>query len=218
MNWNMRKYLIADLLTGSRFVWAVVLVGLVLFKVEPAMWVVLVTTLALLTDALDGAAARRWPYPNDNKYRWWRRVQKAPDGSFKTVACLDTPADIVLGIGLIIYTFFMVDRVWGMVLFSAVPLGLIGLFVIGWAESRSKVELKLLRNIRLAMYFLYMVATLGVWLFALSSCPLVWTCIYMTGALVLAYLKRGRLIYGKAYNQVVMKPKRRSRSTKKHSR
>jgi phosphatidylglycerophosphate synthase len=196
----MKKYHIADLLTASRFVWAIVLVCLVFFKIQPAMWVVLATTLALLTDALDGPAAKRWPYPNDNKYRWWRRVQKAPNGTFKVVACLDTPADLVLGLGLVAYTFFMVSPVWGVVLFSAVPIGLAGLFIIGRIESRG-TESRLLRNARLALYFAYLALTLVVWIVNTSPNPSLWAAVYLAGGFILAYLKRGRLVYGKNYNK-----------------
>ncbi|MCL1929559.1 hypothetical protein FWF93_00160 [Candidatus Saccharibacteria bacterium] len=206
----MRKYIIADLLSASRFVWAVVLVGLILIQAPPAMWVVLATTAALLTDALDGAAAKKWPYPDDGKYRWWRQDQKDPDGSSKTVSCLDTPADLALGLSIIAYTYFMVSWVWGLVLFLAVPSAIIGLIVINRAERSGKTYVGLLRNIRLAIYLACLAIAICVWLFTISHNPVLWLVIYLAGAVVIIYLKRGRLIHGKSYNNTNKHPKPKS--------
>ncbi|MDR1032541.1 MAG: CDP-alcohol phosphatidyltransferase family protein [Candidatus Nomurabacteria bacterium] len=197
----MRKYLIADMLTVSRFAWAAVLVLLAIFGVELSMVLVIATTLALLTDALDGAAARKWPWPEGVRRFGQPAKADSPGGSKEDDFCLDTPADLALGAGMVVYTYLVVSPLWGLVLFSAVPLGLIGLLVIHQVELRQKREAKTLRGMRLAAYFAYIGLTLVVWVFHASANPWAWVVAYVVGALVLAVLKRGRLIYGKIYNR-----------------
>ena len=183
----MKRYFIADLLTGSRIVWAVVLCVFTALSVKPAMWLVLATLLVLSTDALDGSAARKWPYPNDGKSRWWRRVQ------------LDTPADLALGLSMVAYTLFVVDFAWGIGLLSAVPIALIALLVI-WLVERKRPRATVLRNLRLAGYFTYLALILGVWTFTVSENPLAWLVVYGVAGIVVALLKKGRLVHGKGYN------------------
>ena len=70
----MHKYHIADILTFARFF----CVG-GLFVAIDARMAFLIFAIGELTDAFDGIAARRWPYPNDGKRRWWREYADAYD-------------------------------------------------------------------------------------------------------------------------------------------
>lgn len=67
----MKKYHLADALTAFEVMMAFTLIGMAFFQVpaDTAIWVFVAGELA---DAFDGPCARRWPYPNDGKYRWWR--------------------------------------------------------------------------------------------------------------------------------------------------
>lgn len=83
----MRKYHLADALTALEIIAAVTIIGMNIFQVS-ANWVIWVFAVGELCDAFDGICARRWPYPNDEKYRWWR----VP----RTVQFLEHFSDILL--------------------------------------------------------------------------------------------------------------------------
>lgn len=72
----MRKYHLADALTAFEVIMAIILLGMAFYRVSAdlAIWVFVLGELA---DALDGPCARRWPYPDDSKIRWWRTHVKA---------------------------------------------------------------------------------------------------------------------------------------------
>ena len=67
----MKKYHLADALTALELIMAATLTGMILSQTSAnyALWVFVIGELC---DAFDGICARRWPYPNDNKQRWWR--------------------------------------------------------------------------------------------------------------------------------------------------
>lgn len=67
----MRKYHLADALTALEIIAAVTIIGMSIFQ-TPADWVIWVFAIGELCDAFDGICARRWPYPDDKKHRWWR--------------------------------------------------------------------------------------------------------------------------------------------------
>lgn len=67
----MRKYHLADALTALEIIMAVTITGMVIFDVS-ANWVIWAFAIGQLCDAFDGICARRWPYPDDGKPRWWR--------------------------------------------------------------------------------------------------------------------------------------------------
>lgn len=83
----MRKYHLADALTALEIVSAVTIIGMNILQI-PANWVIWVFAIGELCDAFDGICARRWPYPDDKTYRWWR----APS----TVQFLEHFSDILL--------------------------------------------------------------------------------------------------------------------------
>ena len=85
----MKKYHLADALTVCELICAVILSGMAFLRVAPAyaLWVF---AAGELCDAYDGTCARRWPYPDDGKYRWWR----VP----RTVAFIEHMSDILLGL------------------------------------------------------------------------------------------------------------------------
>lgn len=58
-------------LTAIEFIMAAILTGMIVLQ-EPSNWVVWIFAIGEICDAFDGICARRWPYPNDGKYRWWR--------------------------------------------------------------------------------------------------------------------------------------------------
>lgn len=68
---SVRKYHLADVLTTIEIIMAVTITGMIFFKVS-ANWVIWAFVIGELCDAFDGICARRWPYPDDGKHRWWR--------------------------------------------------------------------------------------------------------------------------------------------------
>ena len=92
----MKKYHIADLLTLLRAIIGVAVFGLCILIREPINWLVLVLfSVGELTDALDGEFARRYKYPRDRKYRWWRRKV---DEDLYQYELNDIYADLILGV------------------------------------------------------------------------------------------------------------------------
>lgn len=77
----VKKY-IADVLSGLRLVLAFAIAPAILLQLWPLA--TLMFLVALLTDAVDGIAARRWPYPTD-EHHWWRfdphLTDNIPDGA-----------------------------------------------------------------------------------------------------------------------------------------
>lgn len=67
----MKTYHLADALTLSEVIAGVILLGMAILR-TPADYAIWVFVAGELCDAFDGVCARRWPYPNDGKKRWWR--------------------------------------------------------------------------------------------------------------------------------------------------
>lgn len=126
----MHKYHIADILTFTRFLCAI---GLIVMAVVgffsateafttgasvieagpfaaievPAAF--LLFAIGELTDAFDGIAARRWPYPKDGKRRRWRNFADRTD----------IVADITLALATILFIILRVNFVVGWVILLA---------------------------------------------------------------------------------------------------
>lgn len=87
----MKKYYLADALTLCEIIAGVILLGMAWWKVPIADCALWVFVLGELCDAFDGICARRWPYPNDGKKRWWRtyvtQIEHLSD-IFIAVACM----------------------------------------------------------------------------------------------------------------------------------
>ena len=81
-------YYLADVLTLLRVVGTAAILGLAGFgDAADTLTVLVLFALSELTDAFDGMAARRWPYPQDGKRRWWRTYAEE----------IDQIADLALG-------------------------------------------------------------------------------------------------------------------------
>ena len=81
-------YYLADVLTLLRVVGTAAILGLAGFgNAADTLTVLVLFVLSELTDAFDGMAARRWPYPQDGKRRWWRTYAEE----------IDQIADLALG-------------------------------------------------------------------------------------------------------------------------
>lgn len=68
---KFHKYHIADLLTLCEVICTCILGVFILTDATPET-ALIVFGIGELCDAFDGICARRWKYPNDGKYRWWR--------------------------------------------------------------------------------------------------------------------------------------------------
>lgn len=96
------RYL-ADILTGSRFVLALILLVLA-FVGSPAENAFIIFLVAELTDTFDGTCARKWPFPKNKtpKYR-------------KYAAQFDMASDVLLAAAQTLFLLLQVDIVAGMV-------------------------------------------------------------------------------------------------------
>lgn len=94
----MRKYHFADALTALEIIMAATITGMI-FCGGSADQVIWMFAIGELCDAFDGICARRWPYPDDGKFRWWR----VP----RTVQLIEHVSDIFL---LVACAVFLVVR------------------------------------------------------------------------------------------------------------
>ncbi len=95
----MKKYHLADLFTLLEVILAIVLFVMAFCGVPPdyAIWVFVAGELC---DALDGPCARRWHYPDDGKYRWWRHYNVE----------IDQISDIILAVACGAYLFMQTSH------------------------------------------------------------------------------------------------------------
>lgn len=86
----MKSYHLADALTLSEIIAGVILLGMAFLR-TPADYGIWVFVAGELCDAFDGVCARRWPYPDDGKTRWWRtyvtQIEHLSD-IFIAIACM----------------------------------------------------------------------------------------------------------------------------------
>lgn len=86
----MKSYHLADALTLGEVIAGVILLGMAIFRAT-ANYAIWVFVAGELCDAFDGPCARRWPYPNDGRKRWWRtyvtQIEHLTD-IFIAVACM----------------------------------------------------------------------------------------------------------------------------------
>lgn len=110
----MKKYL-ADILTFSRFILAIILIILAIFGGDIGAGF-LIFVLAELTDAFDGTCAAKWPFPKNKvpKYR-------------KYAAKYDMYADALTAMAVILFFTLRVNLTAGLIIF--ISFGLIALVI-----------------------------------------------------------------------------------------
>ena len=96
----MKIYYICDVLTWGRLLIFSSMMLLTALLPIP-LWVGLVVYVVGVLSDMDGFFARKYPYPEDGVYRWWRRK--------KFVAFLDEAADATFGIAALIFFILRVD-------------------------------------------------------------------------------------------------------------
>lgn len=74
----MKKYHIADLLTACKVICTCIL-GVLCFTGATPEVALIIFGIGELCDAFDGICARKWNYPHDGKYRWWREYASEVD-------------------------------------------------------------------------------------------------------------------------------------------
>ena len=122
----MRKYHLADVLTSLETLCAAILIGFAIgnVPVDYALWVF---AAAELCDAFDGICARRWPYPDDGKRRWWRIYAVE----------LDQLSDIAAGLACLLYVSWRVSFTCGLVvLITALVIGFSIQLTVKWPSAR----------------------------------------------------------------------------------
>lgn len=166
------RYL-ADLLTLTRFILAIVLLFLSFTRVEIATGF-LIFILGELTDAFDGTCATKWSFPKD-KTPWYR----------KYAAKYDMLSDALLAFAMIVFFVFRVDFVAGLVIFlvySVVALA-VEYTVYGklfghpddcTKNSLMKKDFKRAKKIVMARrnFYLALIALVATWTLYASEWPL----------------------------------------------
>lgn len=124
----MKKYHLADALSLIEILMGLTLLVMIVIP-APADWAIWVFVAGQLCDAFDGICARRWPYPDDGKPRWWRIP--------KVVQAIEHTSDILLISALAFYLLTQETVVRYLTLFAGIS---ITVFCI-WTE----IDIKCLR-------------------------------------------------------------------------
>ena len=95
-----RCYIIADTLTWGRLLGFSTLM-LVAAVLPVPLWAGLTMYVVGVLSDMDGFFAKKYPYPNDGKHRWWRDK--------KFVALLDEAADATFGVCALVFFILRVD-------------------------------------------------------------------------------------------------------------
>lgn len=184
----MKKYHLADVFTALEVVCGFIIFGMAFFKVGPEI-VVFVYGIAELCDAVDGPCARRWHYPNDNKYRWWRVYASQ----------IDQISDILVGIAIGVYLTCCVNFTLGVSALSASTF--IGFFIQTLAYDFPPLGLNLLVNypklgvgLVLLRRWIYVLALLIVAIILIFATSWLTTVKFMLASLVV-FIGIGLLFY-----------------------
>lgn len=109
----MKKYHLADVCTLLECCCAFIIIGMAWYHTKPE-YALCVFFVGQIFDAIDGPLARRYHYPDDGKYRWWRRYASE----------IDQLSDLLLGTVTCAYVAACISRAIG-------TAALVGAFVIG---------------------------------------------------------------------------------------
>lgn len=182
----MKKYL-ADLLTLTRFILAIVLIVLA-FTGDSIATGFLIFVLGELTDAFDGTCATKWPFPENKapKYR-------------KYAAKYDMLTDALLAFAMILFFIFRVNFVAGIIIFATYTIiGLVVEFIVygkmfGHPDDCTKNSLTV-RNFKKAKtiilmrrkFYLAMIALVATWTLYASEWPMLTKIIITVVALAIS--------------------------------
>ena len=147
----MKKYWISDILTWSRLLGFSALMVVLAYLPTP-LWAGLVVYVIGVISDIDGHFARKYPYPNDGKHRWWRKK--------RFVFFLDEAADVVFGICALVFFIVRINAVAGWLFLGlALGIGVAGQLVLytGLLKQRQT----LLDSLILAKRYLYF-ALIGI--------------------------------------------------------
>lgn len=188
----IKKYHLADLFTLLEVILACTLLIMAFFEglTNYAIWVFIGGELC---DALDGPCARRWHYPDDNKYRWWRHYNTE----------IDQASDILLAAACAIYIMGRVNTFFGFILAMTVLItcGSIELYVAAaraqYPRGYSQRKIDRLLLIRRCIYVFLGIGgaiLMLIWHTSWPSfCKWIAVLILAIAAIVLSIIKRNRL-------------------------
>lgn len=168
------KYYLADILTLTRLILSVILLGLAFLGGDSAV-AFFIFILGELTDAFDGTCATKWPFPRGKVPRYRKYAAK-----------YDMLADILLAVGMIAYFTARVSLPAGLIIIACYGIfALIVEFVVygkllghpddyrkGSLMERNFPRAKRLILIRRNIY-LFFIALVSAWTFYASTLPLV---------------------------------------------
>lgn len=187
----MKKYHIADLLTLTEVVMAAVVVGLAGAGAD-AVFALAAFLIGEICDAFDGICARKWHYPKDGKFRWWR--EKAVE--------IDQLSDILLALAVLFYVGLNLDLgfallVAGTAIMIAVPVQ----FISGWLARNGAKNLA--DKLVLVRRYLYLVGLIILFVTLVQNASLslfareVVYGLTVIAALVMIVVKQNRLTQNK---------------------
>ncbi len=131
----MKKYFLADILTGTEVIISVIIAIMIFFSSEVTQDVIIwLFVVGELCDAFDGICARRWHYPDDGKKRWWREY--AP--------IIDQVSDIMLIVATALYLIISQAKISLLIL--GVVIGLFCILVEIWKRFHYFERLVLFRR------------------------------------------------------------------------
>lgn len=107
----MRKHHICDIMTWGRLIIAPTAMLCCALSPGIPLWVGLVVYVLGAGSDIDGFFARKYPYPDDGKPRWWRR-NGLP-------SLLDELADVLLGLSVLAFFVSRIDIVIGLCITTA---------------------------------------------------------------------------------------------------
>lgn len=196
----VKKYHVADLLTASRYFFAAVII-LLTITAAPPVWVLAIFVIGELTDAADGPASSRWPYPDEWEKRLWWRVHKV---------VFDMAADMALGIAALIYVAAHTYAFGRTLCIVSIMIGTISQLMVVYVLPPPDRSLftKGLILLRRALLYIPAIAAVMIMLLLKATVPgeLTWEAISRSDSLkvwlsigaiigaVLFYLKRDRVV------------------------
>ena len=194
-------YWVADVLTSSRiFPFAFMMVIFTIVGAPP--WMALVVFSAgELTDAFDGPAANRWPYPEYLEKRLWWRKRKVE---------FDMAADMILGVSALAYIAFRTYPIGMMLAKLVVIVGVVvQVLVVFWLNPQlprlARTVILIRRRslyvplVAMVIVILLLAATVGIeaqvtWEVMWTSGFVMWLVFGISIGIVLVWYKWDRLV------------------------
>ena len=196
----IKKYHIADILTASRFFFAALIIAMTLWGSHPGK-VLAIFAIGEMTDAADGPAATKWPYPDELEERLWWRVNKV---------AFDIVADMTLGTAVLAYTALHTYSFGVVLMVGSLLLGAVTQLLVVYVLPSPEKSLftKYLILVRRALLYVPTIIAVVIMLLLKATVPgeltweavgnsslfKIWLAIGLSIGGVMFYIKRDRIV------------------------